>query len=611
MAWPRVLRSLAATLCFAASVRAQSAAIANVTVDGAATGTPLEPIWPYFGYDELNYTTTEEGRALIQQLVAAQKSRVYLRSHFWLNSGDGTPAMKWGSTNVYSEDAGGAPVYDWRLTDEILDAIDAAGASPFVELGFMPQALSTRPAPYRSSSPKLLDGGCFYPPTDYDKWAELQRAWARHASDRYRNAAADWRWELWNEPDIGYWHGTFEEYAKLYDFTESAIHEVLPEAKLGGPAVAGAAGRFLRDFLEHCANGTNAVTGETGTRLDLVTFHAKGGVLLRGDHVEMDLGSQLRIHRAGFEAVAAFPRLLHTPIYITEADPEGCAACPPSEAPENAYRLSPAYGAYELSMMKRSLELEQQLGVELGGVLTWAFTFPGTPWFAGYRSLSTNGIQLPVLGAFQLLGSLAGQRLPLSSSGAHSLDQILADGVRADADVDGMATRDGDVIDVLVWSYHDDLLAAAATPVHLSVQLPASWGGRARISHRRVDETHGDAYAAWVAQGKPASPSSAQLAELRQQMRPALLEPEMTVVSNTDGAAVLDFDLPRFGISLVTLAPAANDVEADTAQTTGGGCNCHIAAPRGRRIRYLEWSVLAFALTAVLRAGRRAGRQHA
>ena len=127
----------------------------------------------------------------------------------------------------------------------------------------------------------------------------------------------------------------------------------------------------------------------------------------------------------GFAAVKAFPQFEQTPIYITEADPDGCAACPASDRPANAYRNSTAYGAYELAMMKHTIELAEQLRVNLSGVLTWAFAFPGTPYFAGYRALASNGIQLPVLSAFQLLGRLVGTRLPLSSSGALPLSEIL------------------------------------------------------------------------------------------------------------------------------------------------------------------------------------------
>ena len=63
-----------------------------------------------------------------------------------------------------------------------------------------------------------------------------------------------------------------------------------------------------------------------------------------------------------------------------------------SDTPADAYRTSPAYGAYELAMMKHSLELEAEVGVKLAGLLTWAFTFPGTPYFAvTYWSIMANG----------------------------------------------------------------------------------------------------------------------------------------------------------------------------------------------------------------------------
>ena len=560
---------------FASSARAQAAETVNLSVDATAAGAPLERVWAFHGYDELNYTTVPEGQALLGAIAAAHTAPVHVRNHFLLNNGDGVPALKWGSTDVYNQDDAGNPVYSWTLTDGIIDTITAVGAFPLVEIGFMPESLSTHPVPYRNSSSTTLDGGCFYPPADYTKWDGLIRAWATHANQRYPNVADSWLWELWNEPDLGYWRGTFAEYATLYDYTESALHAVIPGAPLGGPAVAGAGGTFLRQFLQHCATGINAVTGETGTRLDLVTFHAKGGVSVIDGHVQMNLGTQLRLHRAGFAAVAAFPQFTQTPIYITEADPDGCAACPASSIPADAYRNSTAYGAYEIAMMKRTLEIESQVGIKLGGVLTWAFTFPGTPYFSGYRALATNGINLPVLSAFRLLGRLTGARLPLTSSGAGTLDTIVANGVRGLPDVDGMATLDGSVIRVLVWNYHDDIVTAAASPVRLAVKLPEGFGSRVRVSHQRVDESHGDAYTAWVSQGMPANPSTAQIAALRQAMDPALLVPDKTVAVSADGSVSVDFDLPRFGISLVTVAPVdASDAGTDASAGGGGGCGC-------------------------------------
>ncbi len=384
--------------------------------------------------------------------------------------------------------------------------------------------------------------------------------------------------------------------------------------------MAGAGGTFLTQFLQHCAAGTNAVTGQTGTRLDLVTFHAKGGVTITGGNVEMNLGNQLKLHRAGFNAVAGISQFKQTPIYVTEADPDGCAACSVASTPADAYRTSPAYGAYEIAMMKHTLELEAQVGVKLGGLLTWAFTFPGTPTFAGYRVLATSGINLPVLSAFELLGRLDGVRLPLASSGARTLDDILANGVRGQPDIDGIATLNGASVQALVWNYHDDIVTVAATPVHLAVTVPPTFGARVRVSHLRVDESHGDAYTVWVAEGMPASPSAANLATLQKAMAPAPLIADKTLAVAADGSIGVDFDLPRFGVSLVTItpAPSSTDGGADAlgsadgndASTSpagpGGGCGCRVGGRCDETAALFGAGAL---ITAVPRRRRRRGRR--
>ncbi len=548
------------------------AASTTITVDATAAGTPLEPIWAYHGYDECNYTTTTDGKALLQTLGATQPTPPpHIRSHFLLNTGDGVPSFKWGSTNVYTTDAMGNPVYDWTLMDGIMDTVIGAGAVPYVEIGFMPEALSTNPTPYQNSSITALNGGCFYPPTDYSKWADLIAEWATHSNARYKGVETTWQWELWNEPDNAYWQGTPAEYDELYDYTESALHQVLPNAPLGGPATA-SVDSFLTQFLQHCATGKNAVTGATGTRLDLVSFHAKGGVGTVGGNAEMNLGHQLTLNSNGFKAVAAFPQYKQTPIVISEADPDGCAACIETQP---SYRTSPAYGVYEVDMMKRTLELEANIGVNVRGVLAWAFLFEGEPLFAAYRALATNGIDLPVLNAFELLGRLGGNTIPVTSSGALPLASILADGVRAQPDIDAMATLNGSQVQVLVWNYHDVLETVAASPVSLSIRVPASFGTLATVSHLRVDETHGDAYTVWVSQGSPATPSPAQLAALQQAMVPSLLQPDETVAV-TAGAVNVTFDLPRFGLSLITLS-AGDTLDGSAPGASVGGADASTA----------------------------------
>ena len=135
--------------------RAQTPARIAVAVDGAAAGTPLKRVWPYYGYDEANYTTTALGQDLLRTLATINNSPVYIRTHFLLNTGDGMAALKWGSTNVYTESASGTPIYSWTIMDRIVDAMVAAGTRPMMEIGFMPQALSTRPTPYRNTDTLL------------------------------------------------------------------------------------------------------------------------------------------------------------------------------------------------------------------------------------------------------------------------------------------------------------------------------------------------------------------------------------------------------------------------------------------------------------------------
>ena len=111
----------------------------------------LPPVWAFFGYDEPNYTYMKDGRKLLSQLAALSPVPVYVRAHNLLTSGDGTPSLKWGSTNAYTEDAQGRLDYDWTIVDRIFDTYVERGMRPLVEIGFMPEALTTGPPPYRHS----------------------------------------------------------------------------------------------------------------------------------------------------------------------------------------------------------------------------------------------------------------------------------------------------------------------------------------------------------------------------------------------------------------------------------------------------------------------------
>ena len=548
-----------AAVALATPFAAQNDRVA-IRIDAGAPRGPMSPMWAWFGYDEPNYTYMKDGRELLSELAALSPGPVYVRAHNLLTSGDGTPALKWGSTNAYTEDASGQPRYDWTIVDRILDTYLERKMKPFVQIGFMPEALSSKPVPYKHDwAPGLpynrIYTGWAYPPKDYDKWRELVYQFGRHVLQRYGQREVEtWIWEVWNEPDIGYWQGTPIEFQKLYDYAADGLRRALPKAAIGGPEVTGPNGQrtqqILRDFLEHCLRGTNFATGKIGSPLDYITFHAKGSPRVVDGHVRMGISNQLRAIDNGFRIVRSFPELKDTPIILGESDPEGCAACSVATNPENAYRNGTMYSSYTAAQIARTYELADRHQVNLRGSVTWAFEFEDQPYFAGFRDLATNGLDKPVLNVFRMLGQMSGTRLSVESSSAGPLDIIRDNGVRERPDVYALAAKTDRSVAVLVWNYHDDDVGAPAAEIDLTID--GARNGEATLTHTRVDQDHSNSYEAWKRMGSPQAPTPAQYAQLEKAGKlQALRPPERIRVQN--GTARLSFSLPRQGVSLLTL----------------------------------------------------------
>ena len=524
----------------------------TIQVHAAARLGPWQPIWRYFGYDEPNYTYMKYGRQLLSELAALSPEPVYVRTHNLLTSGNGEPALKWGSTNAYTEDVSGKAVYDWTIVDRILDTYRDAGIKPFVEIGFMPWALSVHPEPYQHDWPRgPLGTGWSYPPKDYAKWSELVYQWVRHCVDRYgRSEVESWYWELWNEPDIFYWHGTPEEYFKLYDFTAQAVKRALPTARIGGPATTGAsarkAGEYLRQFLEHCASGKNYATGGTGCTLDFISYHAKGILSLKDQHVRMNIGKQTADVREGLRIISTFPRFNSLSIILSESDPEGCAACSAREHPENAYRNGPMYAAYTAAMYARILDLSSQYGNHIEGMLTWAFEFEGQPYFDGLRTLASNGIDKPVLNLFRMAGLMRGDRIRADTTKPN------AGSGEPNSEINALAVRSERELSVLAWNYHDEDVPVNAQTVTLHIDgLPATTA-RVLLTQYRIDETHSNAYTTWRQMGSPQEPSREQYAALAAAGQLGMLDsPRWVTVSG--GKVDVQLSLPSPSVSLIKL----------------------------------------------------------
>jgi xylan 1,4-beta-xylosidase len=424
---------------------------------------------------------------------------------------------------------------------------------PYAQIGFMPKALSTKPEPYQHSwTPKAryeeIYTGWAYPPKDFKKWEELVYQWAKHCVEKYGAAEVErWYWETWNEPNIAYWRGSPQQFYELHDRAVAGVRRALPTARVGGMDSAGAGG--LRNFLEHCVRGQNYATGEVGTPIDFISFHAKGAPDYVDGHVRMGIANQLRTVDQGFGIVASFPELKSKPIVIGESDPDGCAAC---QGDRLGYRNNTMYSSYTAASFARKYDLADKHGVNLEGALTWAFEFEDQPLFAGFRQLATGGIDLPVLNVFRMFGKMSGKRVAAESDAAISLDRLIRAGVRDQPDIAALASLDGKKLCVMVWYYHDDDLPGPLADVELSLTGLSFANGEVPLRQFQIDNDHSNSFTAWRKMGSPEKPTAAEYAALEKAGQLAAVEGTKPL-QVTDGKATVKISLPRQAVSLIVL----------------------------------------------------------
>ncbi|MFO7934582.1 MAG: hypothetical protein R6U78_10930 [Bacteroidales bacterium] len=378
----------------------------------------------------------------------------------------------------------------------------------------MPRALSSRPDPYRHHwNPDLPYGEIFtgwaYPPTDYQEWEELVYQWTLHCVDRYgKEEVEKWYWQTWNEPNIPYWQGTREEFFRFHDHAIQGVLRAFPSARVGGPDVAGTdegnyGADFFTDFIDHL-----------------------------------------------FQTIHEYPEIRNLPVVIGESDPEGCAAC---QGDHLGYRNGTMYASYTAASFVRKLDLALKYDINFHGALTWAFEFENQPYFAGFRALSTNGINKPVFNVFRMFSMMEGRRIAVSSDAEVPLEKIVSRGVREDPDVSAYAGMDDGKISIMAWYYHDDDLPGP--PADLSIDLmnlPAD-KGKASLDVYLVDSEHSNAYTEWQELGSPQDPDSAQYRQLE---KSSGLEKvvDQKVLRIRDSRTTIDLALERQGVALLVLS---------------------------------------------------------
>jgi xylan 1,4-beta-xylosidase len=539
----------------------------QIRVDAGQWLGELPHNWNYIGYDEINYTYTPEGQELLAKFMALQEKPYYIRAHHLLCTGNAHGFYKWGSTNAYIEDEAGNPVYNWTIVDLIFDTILRYQGKPFVEIGFMPLDLAD-PAHYdaRQDTWRLKnyqDYGWACPPKDYQKWYGLIFNLVRHCVERYGAAEIEsWYWELWNEPDIFYWRGTLEEFNRLYDYTAAAVKAACPAARVGGPGSTNPApGRrsveYLDKFLDHCANGANACTGQQGAPLDFVSFHVKGGGY-RADPKQRkqkppSVKQILRDTQTGYAIISKYPAYKKLECVLTEIDPDGWAAGGAWDNINLNFRNTEYYPSFVAAAFDKVSKFAKQNNWDLR-LLTWAFMFVGERCFEGTRAFSTQGIDKAILNLFRIYAQMGEQEVLFASSSAKDpLAYADLNGFGEAPDISGFAALAGAKrLTILVYNHHDDWDLSGDYAVELEIENLPFTAPTLVLHHYRIDSAHSNAYTEWVRQGKPIYPAPGQRATIQARAGLELLEPPRTINPQA-GKLHLNFTLPVHGISLLVI----------------------------------------------------------
>ncbi|WP_241664768.1 GH39 family glycosyl hydrolase [Seonamhaeicola maritimus] len=151
----------------------------------------------------------------------------------------------------------------------------------FMQTGFKPRIVLDN-VPWEMNAVKEVNTyGNTNPPDDYDIWRQYINAFLQTLIGEFgMNEVKTWRFRVATEPNYTpqHWNGTKEEFFKHYDITVDEVLKVIPDAIIGpGNNLTEGAATYTTEIIDHCANGTNYVTGATGTKMDFfcISYYEK------------------------------------------------------------------------------------------------------------------------------------------------------------------------------------------------------------------------------------------------------------------------------------------------------------------------------------------------
>lgn len=373
--------------------------------------------------------------------------------------------------------------YNFTYLDRVFDSYMALGIRPFIELGFMPERMAS------GTQTIFYWKGNTTPPADDQKWADMIKATLRHLAERYGEAeVSQWPCEVWNEPNLpGFWeHADKEKYLHLYEVSVKAVKAVLPEMKVGGPAICGGSGSqdWIRDLLTFCR--------ERQLPIDFVSRHAYMGEGPQRNgrylyHTMRTVDSIMEEMQESRDIIDSFPEYAGMPMHITEFNTSYHPFCPIHDTNYNAALIA--------GLLARIGDVAASYSYWTFGDVFEEQGVPSRPFHGGFGMIANGLIAKPTLWTFAFFNNLSG--IPVHRD-EHSV--IVR---KADSSYEGIA-----------WN----ICKGDRSELQLDVQLPLS--GPLAVTTETVDEIVCNPLKVWHEMGEPASLTARQLRLLRQAGQP-------------------------------------------------------------------------------------------
>lgn len=481
------------------------------SLDTRIKGTPFEHYWEHcVGSCHAIMGTRQDWR---DQLAKCHHELgfQFVRFHGLLND----------EMSVVKRDQDGRLRYSFFNIDLIFDFLLSIGMKPFIELGFMPEALAS------GSTTCFHYKGNITPPADYDQWADLIRKLTQHLVDRYGlPEVRSWFFEVWNEPNLKFFFdGTQEEYFKLYRTTCLAIKSVDGQLRVGGPATS--INAWIPETIVFCR--------ETGTPLDFISTHhyPTDDPLWKNSDLSMEeffanyadqFGTYERgiLHKMTSKARQEAGKL---PLYYTEWNTSAVLPDPIHDEAYSAALVAKTIADNDGLVQNYSFWTFSDLFEEAGQY--------ATPFHGGFGLQNIHGIPKPTYRLFEMLHSLGFERLKVSGETTSTVEML--------------AVKKPGEITLLV--YNHDIPGSDIQSEEVVIQIAGvSEATKATIS--RIDSEHVNPKQKWIDLGSPEYPNQNELHQINQS---SLLVSEPLKLSFQNGNVSLHIKIPEHGIALIRL----------------------------------------------------------